>query len=111
MTIKSRLALNSITVLIAMLVVIAAAITGTRLIKSNIHELTQKTTPYQLKALNLQRTLQAHSTNLLGVSTSSSMAEIDRLSSNIPESLNQVKKAYKDMAELSGTSTDRKSVV
>ncbi len=105
MTIKTKLALNTIAVFIAMVIIVMTAIVGTRLIKGHINELTQRTAPYQIKALNLQRSLQYHTTNLLSISSASSSGEYAQLSSNVAASLDQVKKAFADMAQLKGSSS------
>lgn len=105
MTIKTKLTLNTVAALAAMVIVVGTAIFGTRLIKSNITELTQRTAPYQIKALNLQRALQSHATNLLSISSASSTEEYNKQSSNVSDSLSQVKKASGEMAQLKGESS------
>lgn len=106
MTIKKKLVLNAVVVIAAMVIIIATSIIGTQFIKGKVNELTQKTTPYQLKALNLQRTLQAHTTNLVGVSTSSKAEDCKRMSTGVAESLVQVTTACDEMAALKGAPSD-----
>lgn len=94
--------LNVVVVLAAMLIVGAVAILGIQFIKKNINELTQKSTPYQLKALNQQRALQAHTANLLGASSSKTLEEFRKASENVSTSSDQVSQASEDMAKLKG---------
>ena len=87
-----------------MVIIIIATIVSTRLIKSSLYELTQKTTPYQIKALNLQRAIQSHSSELVRVSASTTGEEFTKISATIPASLANLKKAQGDLAKLQGSS-------
>jgi methyl-accepting chemotaxis protein len=104
MKIRTKLAMNVAVVSIAIVIIVAAALVGTRKINDNIATLTQKTTPYQLKALNQQRELQAHAANLSTLSASRTAAEFGAQSARATESLGRVRKAYEDMARLKGES-------
>jgi methyl-accepting chemotaxis protein len=108
MTIKTKLSLNVIIVLSAIVVVILVALTSSQTIKRNIDELTQKTTPYQLAALNQQRIMQAHATNLLTLSSSRTIEEYQHGAPVAAESLGQVDKASAEMMKLKAErSTDK----
>lgn len=103
MTIKLRLTINTVVVFIAMVVIVFSAVFGIQSIKKNITELTQKTTPYQVKAINQQRALQGHAASLLGISSSASQEEYNKSKEPVSASLEQVKKASEEMAILKGT--------
>lgn len=105
MTIKIRLITNIVVVFIAMIIIVFSAIFGIQSIKKNIAELTQKTTPYQIKAINQQRSLQGHAASLLGVSSSISVEEYNRSKNAVADSLEQAKKASEEMAILKGESS------
>lgn len=102
MKIKTKLSLNVVVVSIAIVIIVASALIGTKAINRNINELTQKTTPYQLKALNQQRELQAHATNLTTLSSSRTIEEYKTAAVAVSGSLDQVNKASEDLAKLKG---------
>ncbi len=102
MNIKTKLAMNVAVVSVAIVIIVGAALVGTRKINDNIATLTQKTTPYQLKALNQQRELQAHAANLSTLSSSRTIEEFRAASTLATESLDRVRKAYEAMAKLKG---------
>lgn len=105
MKIKSKLALNSLTILILMAVIGAAAIIGIKFIQKNIFVLTQKSTPYQIKTFNHQRALQAHASNLLKVAASDSIDEFKKNAAKSSESLSDEIKAAEELIKL-GSTTD-----
>lgn len=104
MKIKSKLALNSLTILILMAVIGAAAIIGIKFIQKNIFVLTQKSTPYQIKTFNHQRALQAHASNLLKVAASDSIEEFKQNVAKSTESLAEEIKAAEELTKLGSTS-------
>lgn len=102
MTIKKKLSLNAVVVLTAISIIIATALISARTVDQNVRELTQKTAPYQLKALNQQRELQAHASSLVNLSSSRTMEEFKKSVSPVNESLAAVTKASEEMARLKG---------
>lgn len=102
MTIKFRLIVNIVVVFIAMVVIVFSAVFGINSIKKHISELTQRTTPFQVKAINQQRALQGHAASLLGISTSTSIEEYNKSKETVSTSLAGVKKASEEMALLKG---------
>ncbi len=109
MTIKKKLSLNAVVVLTAISIIIVSALISARSVDLNVGILTQKTTPYQLKALNQQRELQAHSANLVNLSSSMTMGDYKKSAPLISTSLSAVSKAAEEMARLKGesSSTDK----
>lgn len=105
MTIKFRLIINIIAVFVGMVIIVFSAFYGIQSIKKNIAELTQRTTPYQLKAVNQQRALQAHAANLISTSSSTTIDEYKRLKDAVLASLEQTRKASDDLALLKGEKT------
>ncbi len=111
MTIKNRLRMNALVVFISMAVIVGAAVVGLTYIQNNVSVLTQKTTPYQLRALQQQRALQAHASNLVTLSASDSGEQLKKRNSETEQSLKQVVQAYDDFAKLKGDLTsDRKAI-
>ncbi len=105
MTIKKKLTLNAVVVLTAISIIIISALISARSVDLNVGILTQKTTPYQLKALNQQRELQAHSANLVNLSSSITMADYKKSAPIVITSLSAVSKAAEEMARLKGESS------
>lgn len=104
MKIKSKLALNSVIILLLMAVIGAAAVIGIRFIEKNIFYLTQKSTPYQIKTFNHQRALQAHASNLLKVAASESLGEFKQNAAKSAASLAEEIKAADELTKLGSPS-------
>ncbi len=102
MTIKAKLSLNVVVVLIALSVIIFSALMGAKETRRSIYELTERTTPYQIKALHHQRELQAHTNHLVNLSASQTMEEFQKRSSVALDSLSQVMKISEDLSKLKG---------
>lgn len=102
MTIKAKLSLNAVVVLTAISIIIVSVLINVRIVNRNINELTQKTSPYQLKALHQQRELQVHATNLVNLSSSGTPDEHKKIAPVVHESLGNVIKAAEEMAALKG---------
>jgi len=105
MTIKAKLIINATVVLAAISMIIISALISARTVDRNVKELTQKTAPYQLKALYQQRAFQTHAANLVNLSSSKTSDEYSKAASVVSESLANVKKASDDMAKLKGESS------
>jgi len=111
MTIKKKLTLNAVVVLTAIFIIIISALISARTVDLNVGILTQKTTPYQLRALNQQRELQAHSANLVNLSSSITMDDYKKTAPIVSTSLSSVSKASEEMANLKGErSQDDKTI-
>lgn len=102
MTIKVKLILN---------VAVVALITGTiamtsyvsmGFIKSRLTYLTEKSTPFQLKTVEFERTIQVTTADLVKVGAARTMAELGQLRSEADASLAAVKKAQDGLESLSG---------
>ncbi len=100
MKIRTKLALNTFTILILMTFIASAAVIGIRYIQKSIFTLTQKSTPYQVKTFNHQRALQSHAANLLKVAASDSLEEFKNNSARSTESLAEEIKAADDLTKL-----------
>ena len=100
MTIKSKLNLNLVLVLLALAIVALTSIVGMTGIKKKITFLTQKTTPYQLKALNQEQLLQEHLSNLLIISNASSIAEYEPIVPVVKTSFGKVKEVMQALATM-----------
>ncbi len=104
MRIKTKLSLNAAVVLAAISIIIVSALISAKIVNQNIQELTQKTTPYQLKALNQQRALQAHSTNLVQLSSTKTLEEFKTSVAGASESLVQLNKTTAELNKIKAVS-------
>ena len=102
MSIKAKLSLNAGVILTAISIIIVSVLINVRIVNRNINELTQKTSPYQLKALHQQRELQVHATNLVNFSSSETQDELKKMAPAVHESLRNIIKAAEEMATLKG---------
>ena len=75
MTIKAKLFLNMALMIVGILIIGGLSITGMQFVKGKLSVLTEKSTPYQLKTIELQSTLQEHTSNLIRMETASSLKE------------------------------------
>ena len=102
MRVGQKLNINAGIILILMIAIGATAVIGIRFIQGKIFEVTQKSTPYQIRVFNLQRELQSHSSNLLKVAASDSIEEFKKNSAIANESLTEEMQAADDVSKLSG---------
>jgi len=102
MTIRGKLALNAAVVLVAIVIIVLSALNSARKVDQHIGILTQKTTPYQIKALNQQRELQAHSANLVALASSTTLEDYKKNAALVSNSLSGVNQATVELARLKG---------
>lgn len=110
MRVGRKLNMNAGIILILMIAIGATAVLGIRFIQGKIFEVTQKSTPYQIRVFNLQRALQSHSSNLLKVAASGSMDEFKKNSASTSESLTEEIQASDDVSKLSGESSSNNEI-
>lgn len=111
MRVGQKLNLNTGIILVLMLLIGATAVIGIKFIRGKVLELTQKSTPYQIRVFNLQRALQLHASNLLKAAASDSIEEFKKTSANANESLAEEIQAADDVARLSGKDSSSNSEI
>lgn len=111
MTIKTKLSINVGVVFAAMVIVVLTSVIGLKLIRLNIDKLTRQTTPYQIKALNQQRVLQLHATNLLSLSSTTTLEDYQRLTPLVQRSLEEISNANEVLAKISGKQNNSGAVI
>jgi methyl-accepting chemotaxis protein len=105
MTIKGRLTTNIVVNFLLIVAIVTSALVGIGFVKDKIALLTERSTPFQTRTLDFQRTLQATVTDLMKASTSSSEQELSVAKNDAEKSLAEVKAAQEDLAKLSDTKT------
>ena len=65
MSIKTKLFLNMALMIVGILVIGGFSLAGMQFVKGKLSVLTEQSTPYQLKLIELQRSLQEHTSSLV----------------------------------------------
>src|SRR5512134_3334558 len=102
MTIKKKLYLNIVLTAATIALIVGFSLIGMWFVRSNLTTLTERSTPYQLKTIELQRSLQEHTANLLKVSSSASTEEFEKTRVEADRSLSDIKKAVEGLSGLRG---------
>ena len=76
MTIKSKLTLNVVIVLGVIVTVVLASVIGMGFVKSKLFDLTEKSTPFQTRSMELQRAIHAATADLVKVGSATSQSEL-----------------------------------
>lgn len=102
MTIKTKLTWNVIIVIVIVGAVAATSIIGMGFVKSKLFYLTEQSTPYQVRTLELQRSIQGTTADLVKVIASRSMEEYKTYRAEAEKSLSEVKNTQDALESLSG---------
>ncbi len=100
MSIKSKLTVNVIVVLAITAAVALTSITGMGFVKGKLVDLTERSTPFQTRSMELQRAIHAATADLVKVGFSSSRTELGTYRSEAEKSLDQVKRAQEAVEAL-----------
>ncbi|MDZ4163888.1 MAG: hypothetical protein U1C55_02060, partial [Smithellaceae bacterium] len=65
MTIKTKLTINAVVVLFIVAAVAATSFLGMGFVKSKLFDLTERSTPYQMRSLEFQRAIQSTTADLV----------------------------------------------
>jgi methyl-accepting chemotaxis protein len=76
--------------LVGLIIVGSVSVLGMRFVGGQIRQLTEKSTPAQLKTIDFQRTLQEHIANLLRIQAATNGDDLAKLRQNADESLSDV---------------------
>lgn len=102
MTIRNKLTLNVVIVLLIVGAVAATSIIGMGFIKSKLSYLTERSTPYQMKTMELQRAIQSSAADLSKVSSSRNNDEYSAHRAEAEKSLSDVKTSQQALDRISG---------
>ncbi len=100
MTIKSKLTVDVVVVLAIIATVALTSIVGMGFVRAKLFDLTEKSTPFQTRNMELQRAIQAVTADLVKVGFASSKVELGSYRSEAETSLDQVKKAQEAVESL-----------
>lgn len=102
MTIKSKLTLNIVLVLVIIAAVAITSIVGMGFVRGNLINLTEKSTPFQTRTLEFQRAIQGLSSDLIKVSASTNMSDYMAYKKEAERTLTEVKAIQDKLEALSG---------
>ncbi|MBI5098721.1 MAG: HAMP domain-containing protein [Nitrospirae bacterium] len=102
MTIKTKLTLNIVIVLVIIGAVATTSVTGMRFIKDKLFYLTERSTPFQMKTVEFQRAIQGVTADIIKVSASNNFEDYRSNRSEAEKSLSEVNKIQSDLESLYG---------
>ena len=100
MTIRTKLTLNVLIVLGVIATVVLACVFGMGIVKSKLFDLTEKSTPFQTRSMELQRSVHAATADLTKVGLVSTESELQTSRTEAQASLDQVRNAENALEEL-----------
>jgi methyl-accepting chemotaxis protein len=106
MTIKSKLYVNMFITIVGIIVIAGFSLAGMRFIQSKLTILTEKSTPYQLKTIELQRAVQEHTSNLLKLAAATSAQELTGVRGELDKTLADVNGLSAELASFKGVTVD-----
>ncbi|MBI5634167.1 MAG: HAMP domain-containing protein [Nitrospirae bacterium] len=102
MTIKTKLTLNAVIVLAIIVAVAATSLIGMGFIKARLSDLTERSTPFQMRTVEFQRAIQGVTADLTKVSVALNSDELAAYKAEAAKSLNEVNVTQTAIEELSG---------
>ncbi len=106
MTIRAKLILNiSLTVLIVSAIIVAC-FQGMRLVQGNISNLTERSTPFQMRTIELDKAVQALVGTLIKLNAAHQTQEMNRLSAETSQMLAEVKAAQENLKAIYPSAED-----
>lgn len=106
MKIKTKLVLNVMVVIVIVACFAATGIIGMRFIKSKLVYLTEQSTPFQMRTIELQKSIQSAIAELVKVGTSKTTHDFVMYRAGAEKALSEVKNAEEMLGSLSGTKSD-----
>jgi methyl-accepting chemotaxis protein len=106
MQIKTKLTLNVAMLIIIVTGVAITSVVGMGFVKNNLTHLTKRSTPFQIRTMELQRSIQQSTTDLVRLAAARDSATFSSLKSRVEQSLSAVNKCQENIAALSSNSTE-----
>lgn len=105
MTIKGKLYLIMAVTVIGIVAIGGSSLIGMNFVKGKLNVLTERSTPYQLKTIELQRAVQEHTAGLMKLSAAQSLADFSAAKGEVEKSQQSVAALAADLASFTGTGT------
>ena len=103
MTLQGKLFANASVTIIGILLIGAASLIGFVRVERSIREVTDNSTPYQMKTLEFTKMLQEHANTLMEVAGASSEAEVDRREGDLKQAIVKLKSLASGVQALRST--------
>lgn len=101
MTIKTKLILNIVIVIVIIAAVAVTSIVGMSFVRSRLTYLTERSTPFQMRTVELERSIQAATADLIKIGASRNRSEYTAYKSEADKSLSEVLASQQRLSELS----------
>ena len=105
MTIKGKLYLIMAVTVIGIVAIGGSSLIGMNMVKGKLNILTERSTPYQLQTIELQRAIQEHTSGLMKLSSAQTMAEFSAAKGDVDKSMETVTSKAKELASFTGSNT------
>ncbi|MBJ6727232.1 methyl-accepting chemotaxis protein [Geomesophilobacter sediminis] len=105
MTIKTKLTLNVVIVIVIVAAVAVTSIVGMSFVKAKLQDLTQRSTPFQMKTVEFQRALQGTTAELVKLGASRTRADFAAAKAEVDKSLAEAKGVESDLQAMSSDTT------
>ncbi|WP_224960108.1 methyl-accepting chemotaxis protein [Geomonas subterranea] len=105
MTIKGKLYLIMAVTVIGIVAIGASSLIGMKFVKGKLNVLTERSTPYQLKTIELQRAVQEHTAGLMKLSAAQTRADFGAAKTEAEKSQEGVTVLAKELASFTGAET------
>jgi methyl-accepting chemotaxis protein len=105
MTIRTKLTLNVVIVILIIAGVAATSIIGMGFVKSRLQDLTQRSTPFQMRTVEYQRAIQGATADLTKVAGSKNRKDFDVFKVEAEKSLSEVQAGQEALKALSSDAT------
>ncbi|GFO60753.1 hypothetical protein GMST_30780 [Geomonas silvestris] len=102
MTIKTKLTLNVVIVILVIAAVAVTSIVGMGFVKSRLQDLTQRSTPFQMRTVEFQRAIQGATADLTKVASAKSRNDFAAAKAEAERALGEVQAGQAALKELSG---------
>ncbi|OGU17957.1 MAG: chemotaxis protein [Geobacteraceae bacterium GWC2_53_11] len=98
MSIKIKLFVNMALMVIGILIIGGFSLVGMQFVKGKLSVLTEQSTPYQLKLIELQRSLQEHTSNLVKLVNSNALKDFSATKADADKTLAETKSLATELA-------------
>jgi len=105
MTIRKKLLLNTIVAVVGIIIVGATCCIGLKILQERIYSLTEISTPFQLKTVELTKSLQEHTVILYEVSSAKTFEDLAELGRSAQKSLKTLNETVSQLRKLKGGNT------
>lgn len=103
MSIKGKLYLIMAVTVIGILAIGGSSLIGMSVVKNKLNILTERSTPYQLQTIELQRAIQEHTSGLIKMSSAQTATEFAATRGDVDKSMEVVTSLDKDLAAFTGS--------